>query len=493
VRRHTLSDTALGALGAGRPDAATPALLRRAANDRHLLLVRELVRAAPVPTRRWYAGLRAAERTAPGRTRARIADPLFGAWAAHGLRTLRRGEPWPGDPVHEGGGRGRVLTAEHDGLVLAVRLEDRDPRRGLLGLEPAGPLTGDEVAHWQRCLDDAWRLLLGRHRDAALVLAAVLEMIVPVRPDPAARGISASSADAYGAVAMSAPEDGVALAVGLLHEVQHSVLNAVLHLFDLLEAPGTPGYSPWRDDPRPVSGLLHGAYAYLTVTRFWRAEAAATGDRLAAFEFARWREAVAGAAERVLRDGRPTAAGTRFVGALLDEVRPWRDEPVDPEAERLARLANADHRLRWRLRNLAVPPEQAEALAAAWRRGDPPPAVESRLVPAPRRALENSDRLNRMHAALRRDAAGAATARGATTHLPGGGAAAGDDALLAGDHGTARSAYRKGVVSEPADDASWTGLALLTDRLERLEVVVAGYRALPDRPDPLAFARWISG
>jgi hypothetical protein len=397
-----------------------------------------------------------------------------------------------------------VLAAEHDGLALNVRLEDRDPRRGLLGLEPAGRLTDAEVAHWQTCLDAAWRLLVERHRDAAGVLAAVLDVVVPVRPDPTARGISASSADAYGAVALSAPEDGTALAVGLLHEAQHSVLNAVLHLFDLLEAPGVPGYSPWRDDPRPLSGLLHGAYAYLRVTRFWRAEAAATGDRLAAFEFARWRAAVAEAADRLLREGRPTAAGARFLTALRDEVRPWLDEPVDPEADRLARLANADHRLRWRLRNLAVPPEEADALAAAWRRGDPPPPVESRLVPAPRRALENSERLNRMHATLRRDAAEAAPARrqeegrggevgAVTTRLPGGGATAGDDALLGGDHGTARSAYRKGVVREPADDAAWTGLALLADRLDRLEVVVAGYRALPDRPDPVAFARWISG
>jgi hypothetical protein len=515
VHRHTLADRAFAALGAGRPGSATLAELRRAEFGRHLLLLREIVRTAPGAAGPWYERLRAAERSAPEQTRRRLADPLFGAWAADRLRALRLADPaavpnpgdpaaapevagpagpdpaalaGPPDPAPAGppGPPARWLSATHDGRTLRIRLDDIDPRRHLLGLTPADRLTDAEADHWQACLTDAWRLLVERHRADAQVLAAVLDRVVPVRPDRSARGISATSADAFGAVAMSAPEDGAALAVGLLHETQHSVLNAVTYLFDLLTTPDVRDYSPWRDDPRPLSGLLHGAYAYLAVTRFWRAEAAATGDRLAAFEFARWREAVAGAADRLLSGDVLTAAGDRFVTALRDEVRPWLAERVDPEAARLARHANADHRLRWRLRNLAVAPEHAAGLATAWRRGERPPPVESRLVPSPRRALEDSDRLNLMHRRLRADDA-------ATTHLPGGRATAGDDALLGGDHGTALSAYRKRVSAEPGDVAAWSGLALLDDRLDRLEVVVAGYRALADRPDPLDFATWISG
>jgi len=208
----------------------------------------------------------------------------------------------------------KTLTSTHDGLHLRVRLEDRDPRRHLLGLRPTPPLTDQDTAHWLHCLDDAWRLLVDRHRPDAAILATVLRCIVPVEPDPAVRGISATSADAYGAVAMSAPEDGTALAVGLLHEVAHSVLNGTQHLFDLLRRPDSLGYSPWRDDPRPASGVLHGAYAYLAVTRFWRTEAAATGDRRAAFEFARWREAVASAADGLADGGLTPAAIGRAPG-----------------------------------------------------------------------------------------------------------------------------------------------------------------------------------
>jgi hypothetical protein len=223
--------------------------------------------------------------------------------------------------------------------------------------------------------------------------------------------------------------------------------------------------------------LLHGAYAYLAVTRFRRNEA--PGSRLAAFEFARWRAAVAGVAERLIGSGELTPVGARFVSALRDEVRPWLGEPVDPRIERLAAAANTDHHLRWRLRNRHVDPADAAALAEAWRRGDRPPdgAVRSRLVPAPGRALESSDRLDLIHHLL-----------GEPTARPGGRVTAGDDAFARGDDGAALEAYRKGV----PDDAAWTGLALVSDRLPRLEIVAAVHRALGGTPDPLELARWLT-
>jgi hypothetical protein len=77
----------------------------------------------------------------------------------------------------------------------------------------------------------------------------------------------------------------------------------------------------------------------------------------------------------------------------------------------------------------------------------------------------------------------------------GGRATAGDVAYSRGDYGTALSAYRKRVVEEPADDAAWAGLALVSDEralVESVEVVVAVYRAAGTGGDPLALAKWIS-
>jgi len=328
-----------------------------------------------------------------------------------------------------------------------------------LGLLPVPALDDAALGRWRVVFGEAWRLLVSQVRADAVVLASVLECIVPVEPDPAARGISATSVDAFGAVAMSEPADSVALAVGLLHETQHSILNAVQYLFDLMESPATVGYSPWRDDPRPASGILHGAYAYLTVTRFWRAQ----DGPLAQFEFARWRAAVAGAAGE-LRDLTP--AGERFVGALLDEVRAWLGEPVDPEVLRLAEGANRDHYLRWRLRNRHVGPAGVAALGRAWERGAAPPSVRSELRAAPRRALEASARLDLAHRFVR--------------GLPLSGSD-GDLAYVRGDYGTALRAYRKGK-------PDWAGL-VLTSGLDVSPEVAA---AVPAEADPVKILEWLS-
>ena len=519
MRRHTLTDAAFAALAAGRPDAAAVDELRRAQLGRHLLMLRAIVEAAPEQARQGYAALAAAE---PAAVREVASDPLVGLWAASCLAALTRGEApeeagverlaqlaaaagahglaeqgcQPPDGAHglaeqgcqrPGGAHGlaaqggrRRLRATRDGLTIDVRLEDTDPVRARFGLTPAGRLTDRDVACWQEHLTEAWALLVDRHREAAVVLASVLRVIVPVRPDPGVRGISATSADAYGAVAISAPATGTELAVGLLHEAQHSVLNAVRYLFELHTGPDALGYSPWRDDPRPPSGVLHGAYAYLAVTRFWRTEARAGGGPVAAFEFARWRAAVASAADELLASDGLTAAGRRFVGALRDEVRPWLDEPVPPHAERLATTANTEHRARWRLRNLAVDPDAVRTLADAWRDGRPRPAADipTRLVPAPGRALESSDRVRLAHELL----AGGA---GGPEPVPGS-----DTPLVPGSHGTARDAYLK------RDDAAWTGLAQISAQRalrETPEIVAAVYRALGDpRVDPERLAAWLS-
>ncbi len=503
---HRLGDAAFAALAAGRPDPATIVELRRAQLSRHLLLVRGIVQAAPGPTATAYAQLAAAERRAPDAVRAVLAYPLVGAWATGCLAALRAGaapeeagvghlaavaatatrraagSPVPATPV-------RRLVAEHAGLRLDVVLDDVDPARSRLGLTPTGRLRAEEVAGWQDRLVAAWRLLVARHRTSAQVIGTVLSCIVPVERDGNARGISATSADAFGAVAMSFPADPAALAVGLLHETQHSLLNAVQYLFDLQERSRRLGYSPWRDDPRPVSGVLHGAYAYLAVTEFWRAERRA-GTPVASFEFARWRAAVLAATDGLLTDGGLTPAGTRFAGAMRDRVLPWLEEPVPVDVRRMATGANTDHHLRWRLRNLHVDAASVQALVEAWRRGAAPPPGPAPVAvrPAPRR-LESNSRLDLIHRVL----AGGG---------PGPDAAPGDLAYLRGDPVAAAEAYRAAIVADPFDDGAWAGLALTTEHellRRRPELVAAVHRAVhgpardpATRPDPIGTATWLT-
>lgn len=520
MRRFRLADRDLVALASGRPSPDTLSELRKAQLSRHLLLLSEILRAG---TPSWYAG-------SPSRNI--LADPATGLYAATAVATMRAGGPPPERDTLVGTAPIVAVTCED--LTLRVRLEDADPLRDRLGLPPTGRLSPSEVEHWRRLLSESWQLLVRRHRPAAEILADVLRVIVPVEPDPAADAVSATSAHAYGALAMSAPTDPVTLAVGLIHETAHSLLNGTTLLFDLVHPSAALSYSPWRDDPRPTSGVLQGAYAYLAVARFWRTEAALGGSRLARFEFARWRAAVAEAAdsllaarqfelstgtprdlhffERIENGGGPpgemgqwgeaddplgavlTAAGRRFVGALRDEVGPWLDEPVGDDVARLAAGANLDHRVRWRLRNLRVPEASTRALADAWRDGRPRPEVPEPEVAAGVRRLEMNGRLALVHRWLRDGPGGDQKLRA------GGGVRPGDVAWLAGEYGTGLTAYvsdleNAGVTApRSAIDAALAGLALVSDRRvlrERPEVVRAMWLRLEPRPEVEALLEWL--
>jgi hypothetical protein len=512
LRTFRLTDAELGALAAGRPTPGTLAELRKAQLSRNLLLLRELLRTGKP---RW-AETFLQYGTSPSQQV--LADPVTGLYAATAVSMMRSGGR-PPDRAALVDPSAPVLVTTCDGVPLRVRLEDADPLRDRFGLTPTGRLDDDAVAHWQRTLDDAWRLLVRRHRADAAILAAVLRVIVPVEPDPSAGGISATSVHAFGAVAMSSPASGPALAVGLVHETTHSLLNATTLLFDLVRPTDELLYSPWRDDPRPPAGMLHGAYAYLAVTRFHRAEAAA-GGHLAAFEFARWRAAVVTAAESLLsspasgreepghqQPGLLTAAGRRFVSALRDEADGWRDDPVDPGIARLAADANTDHRVRWRLRNLCVDPAAIQTLAEAWRAGRPAPASlpDAEVRPAPRR-LEASARLDRVHARLRAADRGEPETRsgsqGDHRGRAGGGVRPGDDAWLGADHGAGQHAYlweienpESGTAPPAGRDAALAGLALVSASRTlrgRPEIVRDTWLALR-RPPLKALLDWFDG
>ena len=113
-------------------------------------------------------------------------------------------------------------------------------------------------------------------------------------------------------------------------------------------------YAPWRDDPRPITGLLHGVYAHLGVSRFWRwqrhQEDGAAAIRAHA-EFARWRDAATIAAEVLLASGGLTEAGTDFVSGTLSTLRTWSGEDVPAAAMHLARSESQRHLSRWQQRH----------------------------------------------------------------------------------------------------------------------------------------------
>jgi uncharacterized protein len=147
---------------------------------------------------------------------------------------------------------------------ISVALEDTDPYRDCHRWAAAPRLPDAEFARWQQHFLDAWQLIQREHGPYASALAAGLGTLTPLAAGPEGRDISAAARDAFGAVAVALPADPQTLALLLIHEFQHVKLGAILDLYDLYDPADSRLFPmPWRDDPRPLEGLLQEAYARL--------------------------------------------------------------------------------------------------------------------------------------------------------------------------------------------------------------------------------------
>ncbi|MDT0611447.1 aKG-HExxH-type peptide beta-hydroxylase [Streptomyces lancefieldiae] len=259
----------------------------------------------------------------------------------------------------------RTLTHTTPAGPVAIPLDDLDPYRDLDDPVPPARLEADEAAQWQRVFDGAVAVLAGAgaepgpgRLDPAAVRAVVPYGRTAVTPPaPPTVGVSASSGDSFGAMLISRPASPLALAETLVHEFQHSKLAALLHLFPLLDDDREECYyAPWRADPRHLTGLLHGAYAFTGVAGFWRDRLAEPEHaEAAAYHFALRRLQSRLVVRTLLTSARLTAPGRRLVTGLARTLDGWLREPVDPAALARARTAAALHRTQWRLRNVAAP------------------------------------------------------------------------------------------------------------------------------------------
>lgn len=387
----------------------------------------------------------------------------------------------------------RVLTLGDRKLLL----DDLDPNRSYDPYPLPGRLTRSDVARWQDGLDEAWRLLSTYHPGYAAALHSSLKSLVPIGQRTDDRNVSATSGDAFGAVAASTPSDGIALAVALVHEFQHAKLCAIGDIEPLVERRDGPlFYAPWRPDPRPAGALLHGIFAHMAVADFWRVHrsVAARGDQLLAHvEFARWLRQTRYAAGLLAGNDALTRAGRRLLARVTAHLTRWLAEQVPPLALRLAREASADHLIGWRLRNLGPDPDDIERLACDWVCGRSACGiVRTRLLHLPRTASHNA-RMDLLYTRLRDPARFEADYVG-SRDTP-------DIAWARGDRMLAARGYLAEIRADPARLAAWTGLGLAAGRRSMLsrcpEVTYALHRRLAELsqppPDPLCLAGWLSG
>jgi HEXXH motif-containing protein len=250
----------------------------------------------------------------------------------------------------------RRLSAQARGKRLDLVIDDLDPYRAPGMASAGGRLPAGEPARWQSVLDGTWDLLVRCHGTVAEEVSAIVRVLTPLQP-PTGDQVSATSRDAFGAVLLSSPVDACSLAVTLTHEVQHAKLSALLDIVPMtLPDDGRRFYAPWREDPRPVSGLLQGAYAFLGVAGFWLRHSHQYADEEAALaEFARWLGAVRLVIDTLASSGQLTGPGETFVSGMDQTLRRWEARPVPQAALRAAGLASEEHRERWRRHHGDIP------------------------------------------------------------------------------------------------------------------------------------------
>ncbi|WP_330276156.1 HEXXH motif domain-containing protein [Lentzea sp. NBC_00516] len=375
------------------------------------------------------------------------------------------------------------------GRTLAVTFEDLDVYREFTAPVAPAPLDAVEYEEWVKLLDEAWRLLARWHEGCAEELASGLRALIPLGAGTAV--FAASSSNAFGAIAMSAKATATQLAEALVHEVQHSKLNALMDLVDLTTGETGWVYAPWRDDPRGLLGLLHGIYAFTAVVEFWHVQrdlVPPAESRRAHFAFALRRAQVRAAVDSLRGSTRLTDLGRAFVAAASVRLSVCETAPVAVGLAKTVTGLLTEHRAVWRAHHLRPEPADVETVAEAWMRGAKCAGrARSQVVPSgvtgtrPRSALLEMRALtpDRFDQAVSLESADAMFARGERT--------------------TAATAYERRIRTDPRDVDAWIGLGLasqVTALLDEPATVRAVHAYVTTRtgapPAPAELAAWMT-
>jgi HEXXH motif-containing protein len=217
-------------------------------------------------------------------------------WAVPASRVSLEGE----GSVRVLGTRGGLLrVARETGpeAALALGPRGRDPRTGIavrecpvarrgsfaLPLHPhafagtdlpfAEPALAAGIAYQERHAGLVTRALeaLERHAPAAFDGLRRAARWCALKPWGAGGYDDFSHPELPGSFVASAVADPLVLADHLVHEGCHIRLSMIEETGALFESGGDEPsfYSPWRDRPRALHGILHGVYVFTSVARYW--------------------------------------------------------------------------------------------------------------------------------------------------------------------------------------------------------------------------------
>jgi HEXXH motif-containing protein len=184
----------------------------------------------------------------------------------------------------------------------------------------------NELEEWTRVMHEAMAWLKLAQGELHDEIGHFIQSVVPIRSLDRSKSLSVSAPEFPGAIQCSldpAPMMGEVL----VHEYRHNLLHAITTLDPVL-APSSPTgdrfYSPWRDDPRPLHGILHAIFSFLGVVLYYRgllerASLSPTNQRAARRRTTAHAKRLEFAAEQI-KMARFTDFGEGFIDGLLRGV-----------------------------------------------------------------------------------------------------------------------------------------------------------------------------
>lgn len=189
---------------------------------------------------------------------------------------------------------------------------------------------GEDASRGRAAVNDALGLI-GRYDNSLLAELRMLCTEIQLVRDQSAhpdKTVSFSDDSVPGALYVApvtgqADLDVIDLADSIIHEHRHQKLYLLSRTVDLVAADRPLVHSPWREEPRPPSGVLHAVFVFAELKAFWEwiAQTGQPPTRAHACEEVsiitrRLREGVA-----VLGDTSLTPAGRRLVTVLASRSR----------------------------------------------------------------------------------------------------------------------------------------------------------------------------
>jgi HEXXH motif-containing protein len=202
-----------------------------------------------------------------------------------------------------------------------------------IGWSPAAGRTTIATQERHRDLVERALLLVARHLPDALEPLDRFIRWVAINPvDDMTDANFVSDSNLLGSFAVLGIDNPWVVASATIHELHHNRLFCIEELDGFLAGErlgthdGAVYYSPWRDEPRPLRGLLHGLYVYVPEARFWQACAASSDTPPPALQLARDRVVRIRLQQEIAlfqleRYGRFTARGHALFRQLASDTR----------------------------------------------------------------------------------------------------------------------------------------------------------------------------